>query len=387
MTHGSPIRVLEFRCADGSGGGPEKTILLGAAHARPERFDVTVGYIRSADDTAFDIDRRAGELGVQFTSISQRNRFDPAIWKQVRRLVRQKRIQIVHSHDYKTNLIALMLARVEGIVPLSTVHGYTGHSLRERHLYYPADRRQLTRFPLVIAVSSSLRETLLRAGVRPDRVRTVLNGIDAGRFRRDPSRTEVLRNALGLLPGEIALGGIGRLEPQKRFDILLRALALLLPEQPFLRLFLVGEGSSRNELERLARELSVAHACRFLGHRGDLDRIYPALDVLIQSSDYEGTSNVVLEAMAFETPIIATDVGGTTELVRDGVHALVIPPRNLEMLADAIMRTQRDSDATRARVAAARARVEGELSFDTRMETVEGIYEELMAARHRSIAS
>ena len=102
---------LELRCADGSGGGPEKTILLGAAQVDAKRFDVTTCYLRSVVDDAFDIDRRADELGVNFAAIKQRHRFDPAIWVQARRLVRQKKIDIVHAHDYKTDLIALMLAR------------------------------------------------------------------------------------------------------------------------------------------------------------------------------------------------------------------------------------------------------------------------------------
>ncbi len=380
----SPIRVLEFRCADGSGGGPEKTILLGAAQSDVSQYDITVCYLRSVADDAFDIDRRAGELGVKFAAIKQRNRFDPAIWQQAKQLVRENRIDIVHAHDYKTNLLALMLAKSEGIIPISTVHGYTGHSRIERYVYYPADRHLLKRFPLVIAVSSGLRNSLLQKGLKPARVRTVLNGIDPDRFRRDPSQRFALRQALGLSPGEIALGGVGRVEPQKRFDVLLRALALLLPRHPFLRLFIAGEGSLRNDLERLAQELNVARVCRFLGHRGDLERFYPAIDVYVQSSDYEGTPNVVLEAMAFETPIVATDVGGTSELVRHEVHALVVPPRSPEKLADAIEQTLQDCDATKSRVAAARSRVERELSFNARMRTVEKFYEEIMAARNCS---
>jgi glycosyltransferase involved in cell wall biosynthesis len=377
-----PIRILELRCADGGGGGPEKTILLGAARSDPARFAVTVCYLRSAWDEAIEIDRRAQDLGIDFVAISQRRRLDLPAWRRVRQLVRQRQIDIVHAHDYKTDLMALLLARMERIIPLSTAHGFTGHSRIERCLYYPADRRLLARFPLVIAVSSQLRATLIRAGARPERVRTVLNGIDHRRFRRDPTQVPELRQALGLSPGEIALGVVGRVEPQKRIDILLRSLALLLPSRPNLRLFVVGEGSLRRELQQLARELGVAHACRFLGHRGDLDRIYPALDVLVQSSDYEGTPNVVLEAMAFETPIVATDVGGTAELIHNDVHGSVVPPGDPNALARAIARTLDDKRATSARVAAARALVEQDLSFEARMRTVERVYEELMHAFH-----
>jgi glycosyltransferase involved in cell wall biosynthesis len=162
---------------------------------------------------------------------------------------------------------------------------------------------------------------------------------------------------------------------------LLDAFASLLPKRPELRLFIVGEGSLRATLESHAERLGVAHACRFLGHRRDPDSIYHALDVFVQSSDYEGSPNVVLEAMAFETPVVATDVGGTADLIHDQVHGLVVPRRDPQRLAHAIAQVLQDRSATKERVAAARARVEGELSFDARMRAVEHVYQELMADR------
>lgn len=383
----APIRVLELRCADGSGGGPEKTILLGAARSCRERFAVTVCYLRNANDEAFDIGRRAEQLGLDFAEIVQRHPLDPVIWRKARRLIRERRIDIVHSHDYKSNLLALLLSRAEGVLTLSTAHGYTGHSRRERLFYYPIDRVLLRRFPLVIAVSSGLRDQLVRAGARPERVRVVLNGIDHRRWMRNAARAAEYRAALGLAPDEVAIGSVGRVEPQKRFDVLLHAFASLWPQRRKLRLIIVGEGSLRGKLESMARELGVADACRFLGERADVDGIYQALDVFAQSSDYEGTPNVVLEAMALETPIVATDVGGTTELLQDEVHGLVVPPGNPDALAQAIERVIRDPSGTQSRVARARARVEQELSFDCRMAKVEGIYEQLMSTYRRKPVS
>ena len=349
-----PIRILELSAANGAGGGPDKTILLGTAQADRRRFEITVCYICDRHDPAFDIGRRAAALGLDFVAVQQRHPLDPVPWRAIRHLVHERGIDIVHSHGYKSDLIAFTLTRKKRVITLATAHGYTGHTWRERYVYYPADRWLLARFPLVIAVSSQLRETLIRAGAKPERVRTVLNGIDHRRFRRDPFQVPELRRALGLLPGEIGLGGVGRVEPQKRFDVLLHVLALLLPIRPNLRLFIAGEGSCRRQLERLAQELGITHACRFLGHRSDLDRIYPALDILVQSSDYEGTPNVVLEAMAFETPIVATDVGGTAELIQDNSNGLIVPPQTPDALARAIERTLDDKAATSARVAAAR---------------------------------
>jgi glycosyltransferase involved in cell wall biosynthesis len=292
----------------------------------------------------------------------------------------------VHAHDYKTDLLALFLARTEHVIPLSTAHGWCGHSLRERYLYYPADKRLLTRFPRVIAVSSEIRDELIRYSVRPERLRVILNGIDHQVFRRDRSRETTVRARLGIAPGEVVIGALGRVEPVKRFDVLLKAFALLLPQRPGLRLLIAGEGSARPALEGLARQLGLDPNCRFLGHYSDIMELHHALDVFVQSSDYEGTPNVVLEAMALETPIVATDVGGTSELMEHGVDGLLVPPREPEILAEAIEQVLAAPEETAKRVEAARKRVENELSFDARMEAVEAIYDELMAGAGRGLA-
>jgi glycosyltransferase involved in cell wall biosynthesis len=373
-----PLRILEFRSAEGAGGGPEKTILLGAALAEPRRFAVTVCYIRDARDSGHDIEARARQLEVDYVEIRQRRLLDPAIWRAARRVVQYGNIDIVHAHDYKTNLLALLLARTDATIPLSTAHGWTGRSRRERFLYYPIDKRLLTRFPIVIAVSDRIRTELVRAGARPERVRTVLNGIDHHAFRRRRQRDAAARAKLGIGPDEVVIGGVGRLSPEKRFDVLLEAVASLHQRRPELRLLIAGDGPSRPALEALAGRLGIASICRFLGHYTDVIELHHALDLLVQSSIYEGTPNVVLEAMALETPVIATDAGGTPEILEPGVHGLIVPPDDCAAIVHAVEQALADREATARRTKAARYRVEHELSFSARMGRVEAIYEELM---------
>lgn len=372
-----PIRVLELRSVRGTGGGPEKTILLGAAAADPGQFAVTVCYLRAPLDPLFGIGEQARRLGIDYHEIEERHPLDTGVFAALRQLVQQRDIRIVHSHEYKTDVLAWLLARREKVVPVATVHGWTGHSRRERWLYYPLDKRILTRFPRLIAVSGGIRRELLRRGARPERVTTVLNGIDPAAFRRDPARSPAVRSALGLAPGDVVLGSVGRLEPQKRFDRLLEVFAALRQDRPGLRLVLVGEGSVRAELETAARRLGVEQDCRLLGHRTDVPDLHHAFDLFVQSSDYEGTPNVVLEAMALETPVVATSAGGTAELIEDGEHGLIVPTGDAGRLSEAIERALDDREATARRTAAARVRVEGPLSFQARMRAVEAIYEEL----------
>ena len=317
------------------------------------------------------------------------NSFDPSIWCKLRRLIRDRGIQIVHSHDYKTNLLGWLLAKSENVIPLSTVHGWTGHSRRERFAYYPADKRILKRFPRLIAVSSEIRGELVRCGAAPERVDVILNGIDHRRFQHDPGLRASARAALRLDPAVIAIGAVGRLEPQKRFDLLMAAVAQLRAVRSDLRLLIAGDGSLAEQLQRTRDELNLQPFCQLIGHCNDVPGFHHALDLFVQSSDYEGTPNAVLEAMALGTPIVATDVGGTAELVSNGVHGLIVPPGDVGAIASAIDTALRDESAARRRADAARQRVEQTLSFERRMQSVEAVYRALIeeqGKRDRSLA-
>jgi glycosyltransferase involved in cell wall biosynthesis len=376
-----PIRVLELRSVRGTGGGPEKTILLGTARTDSRRFAITICYLRDARDSVFGIDAAAAGLPVDYTEIIEKHSFDPTIWPKLRRLVRERSIDIVHAHDYKTDVLAWLLGQCEPIVPLSTVHGWTGHSRRERWGYYPLDKRVLSRFPKLIAVSTDVRRELIRHGASPDRVVTVLNGIDHRAFRRDVSRERVARENLGLPTDRFVIGAVGRLEPQKRFDLLIDAFAAIRAAHPTAILVIAGDGSLRESLRAHAQARRLGDACRFLGHRSDVGALHHAFDLFVQSSDYEGTPNAVLEAMALCTPVVATDVGGTAEIARAGVDALIVPAGRAEPIAAGIQAVLDDRAAAGARVDSARQRVERVLSFEARMRAVEEIYVELAAHR------
>jgi glycosyltransferase involved in cell wall biosynthesis len=335
----------------------------------------------------FGIDDRAKRLDIDYVEVREKHSFDPGIWRALTKIVRDRGIHIVHSHDYKTDLLALLLARRLGVVALSTAHGWTGQSARERWVYYPIEKRLLARFPRVIAVSTDIKDELVRHGADAGRITVMLNSIDPSAFQRNPDRRDRLRQELGFSPNDVVIGAVGRLEQQKRFDLLIESFATLLAGHPNLRLAIVGDGSLRADLIAVAAKLGVSDRCRMLGHREDIADVHHAFDLFVQSSEYEGTPNAVLEAMAMETPLIATDVGGTRELAVHGVHGLIIPKHNAGALQAAVRTVIADPDAARLRKAAARLRVERELSFEARTRRLESIYEELIQQRRSVRAS
>jgi glycosyltransferase involved in cell wall biosynthesis len=372
----SAIRVLELRSVRGTGGGPEKTILNGAAISDPRHVSVTVCYIRDARDGIYRIDGWAKQLGVDFVEVQERHSLDPAVWPQLTKLVLDRGIHIVHAHEYKTDLLAWMLAKRMGTIPLATVHGWTGHSRREQW-YYWADKKLLARYPRLIAVSNEIRGELVAHGAHSERITTILNGIDHRHFARDPGQVADARRELGFADGDIVLGAVGRLEPQKRFDLLLDVFAQLRSRHPRLRLVIAGDGSQKQRLETQIERLGLHAVCRLTGHLADVRRAYHAFDLYVQSSDYEGTPNSVLEAMALETPVVATRAGGTEELVHHGVHGWLVPVGDVRQLANAIEQALAAPERARRFAVAARRRVEGELSFERRTAAVERIYASL----------
>jgi len=373
-----PVRVLELRSVRGTGGGPEKTILFGAAATDTRRVRITVCYLRDARDGVFHIDRRAADAGVDYVEVVERSSFDTRIPGQLDELIRAHQIQVVHAHDYKTDVLAWWLARRTRTAILSTAHGWTGATWRERIIYYPADKWILKRFPLVLAVSSQIRNELVARGAPPERVQVLLNGIDHHTFRRDPTAAAKARGGLGLPAAATVVGAVGRLEPQKRFDLLLDAFAAARARHPDLFLVIAGAGSLQSVLTEHAARLDVLDRCLFAGHVHDVVAFHHALDLFVQSSDYEGTPNAVLEAMAMETPIVATDAGGTAEICRPGIDGMIVAPGDASSLAQALLQVLDDGSARAARVVAARQRVENELSFERRVRALESIYVDLV---------
>jgi glycosyltransferase involved in cell wall biosynthesis len=202
-----------------------------------------------------------------------------------------------------------------------------------------------------------------RRVVPANRLVVVPNGLDTSLYRTDASRRATVRAAFGLRDDEFLWLSVGRLHDQKDHASLLRALARLTPLRPTLAI--AGDGPLRESLETLAAQLQIDPPIRFLGLRTDVPDLLRAADGLVLSSAWEGSPNVILEAMAAAVPVVATEVGGVPELVRTGETGVVVPPRNTYALAEA-MRSLMTLPAAERQVLGARARevVEREHSLD-----------------------
>jgi len=257
---------------------------------------------------------------------------------QLYRLMRSGGYNVVQTFSHYSNIIGPVLAWLAR-VPIRV--SSQRMSLRGAPSWVRQLDRLVTNSRLVTAMvmvsEGTRRYSIEEQGLRPEKLVTIHNSIDLERFtRQPPEQVEPLRAQLGLPDDALIVTTVARLHPQKGHRYLLQAAPAILAVFPQTHFLLVGEGALWSELEMTVRRLGLQEAVHFLGVRQDIPTILSFSDIFVLPSLWEGLPNSVLEAMATETAVVATDVDGTPEVVQDGKTGLLVPPANVEALQEAI---------------------------------------------------
>jgi glycosyltransferase involved in cell wall biosynthesis len=278
---------------------------------------------------------RLRAAGVALEVLGRRAQRDVSLIVRLARRLRQQRVGVLHCHDELSWFYGTAAAHLAGGIPtLVTMHGRRpGISLR--HLI---EQRALTAFSRVVVVSDYLEEQIRRElRLAPGCLRVIRNGIPLPPRATEAAR-RAARAALGLPLTDFVIGSVAVLAPVKNFALALDAFAAARGRaHRSLRLLLVGDGPLRADLSEQARRLGVAPWVTFAGHRNDVAELLPGLDAYVSSSNYEGISLSILEAMASARPVIATRVGGNPEIVIHGQTGIVVPPGDVDALRDGFL--------------------------------------------------
>jgi glycosyltransferase involved in cell wall biosynthesis len=299
----------------------------------------------------------------------------------IRKLVKEHKIDIIHAHMMSPDgLAAIRIGREMKIPVVCTVHG---SDIR----IYPRRSRAmlwLTKWGLkyadhVIAVSAELRQQAL--SIAPARVSVIRNGGDANNFR--PQSKMDARLKLQLPREAKIILFVGHLRPVKGIEFLLHALAQLDDDT---RLWLVGEGESKDALWIKADELGVLHRCHFVGTQPhtQIPLWLSAADCLVLPSLSEGLPTILIESMFCKTPIVATKVGGVPEIVEDERTGLLVDNENPSQLADAIRRLLSDTDFAKCLADQGYAEAIGRLTWDANAELTVTVYKQVLQQRLRA---
>lgn len=369
--HGErPLRVL-FVINDLARAGAETQLVELVLRLDPRRFDRRIVLLKERNDFA----DRLSAAGIPVHPLRRRGWWDLGLFWRLGRSMRAWRPDVVHSHLFLSNTVTAPVARLAGVPTLilsqrcsydATVPPHWRRVARWTHRL--ADR--------VLVNSRAALEEERRAGADASRLIYIPNGIT------QPDGPTSSRGDLGLPDGPLVVS-VGQLEELKGHHDLVAAWPEVAHAHPTARLALVGDGPRRSALEAQARILGVEDSVLFLGSRPDGRRYAAAADVFVQPSLTEGMPNAVLEAMAAGRPVVATGVGGTPELVIDGVTGVLVAPAEPEALARAI-RILLDDAARRERLGAAAAlRAREAFSADAMRAEVERAYVAAGAAPER----
>jgi glycosyltransferase involved in cell wall biosynthesis len=327
-------------------GGLEKLLVEFARHADRTRFDLHFVSLTTRGALAADLEL----LGWPVTALEEPGGLQPGLVLRLAQLFRGLRTDLVHTHDDRPLLYggaAARLARVRRVI--HTRHGQKARISRRQVLLFRLAARMADR---VVCVSDDAASLTVREGVSPRRVCTIRNGIDLVQF----ACTGPAEN------GPVVT--VARLSPEKDLATLVHAAALVARVRPSFRLEVAGDGICMPELRRLTAELGLEKHVRWHGAVRDVPALLGRAALFVLPSVEEGISLALLEAMARGLPTVATRVGGNPEVVVDGETGLLVPARDPEALARALLRLLDDPE-TRLRLGAAgRQRVE--MQFDVR---------------------
>lgn len=368
------MRIFLLSTSMGMGGADQQILIL-ARWMRARGHEVRI--VTLAPLGPMGLEARREGIPTESLELQRSVRDLPRIVRLIR-MMRAWRPDVLHSHMVHANLLARAVRPLTRVPALVT----TIHSINDggwlRMAGYRLTNRLVDRVTIISRLAAE-RYVAIRA-VSPERLEVVPNAVDTARFRRLPHARAAVRKELGL-NDEFVWLAVGRFEDPKDYPTMIAAFARLVTVHPTSRLLLAGQGSLRDQVEKLVRSGGVEDRVRFLGVRRDVPELMSAADGYVLSSAWEGMPVVLLEAAAVELPLVATQVGGVSEVVEDGTTGLLVPAGNATALAEAMEKIQALAPEARATMGA-RGRALVEQRYDTRrvMEIWERLYFEFAPA-------
>ena len=299
---------------------------------------------------------------MHFYELEERGKLDLRALRALRDIIVRHDINLIHAHDYKTDLFAYLLRQWLGrrrFTLLSTAHAWVMLGLRGA-LYRRLDLWLMRRFDHLIAVSHATRNEMVAAGVPPQLISMIHNAIDTEEWAPGSIRPP-LREELGIPHDSLVLGYVGRIMPEKDLDTWLRAAAVVTRQYPAAQFVLVGEGRDASTLSQLqlTTDLGIAERVYFPGELRSCCRSMLPL-ICLSSPRREGLPNSILEAMAMGLPVVTTDVAGAKELVLHEQTGFVLPQGDVSGLAQAMTILAGNAQLRQAMGLAGRKQVEQE---------------------------
>ena len=323
--------------------------------------------------------------GIPVAVIPETRRTIFGILREAKRFLSGKAVKVLHSHRYKENLLAALLARQCNVpVLVRTQHGlpepFRGFRNLKQQLLQRLDMFVARRATDgVIGVSEEMRRRLMPL-IPEGKIYVIPNSIDLDCVDSELS-PEQAKSRLGIPAGAPVIGAAGRLDPIKRLDLFLAAAQEIARQLPEARFVIGGEGAEEAKLRRLASDIGLAAQALFLGHRNDVYDVLRSFDILVLCSDHEGLPTVLLEALQLGVPVVARRVGGIGEVIEDRGTGLLVDSADASALAEACVLLLRDAELRQRLREAGSLRVSEQYDSSKAAAAVAALYGSLCEAR------
>ena len=390
--NGNPVKLLKFMAGFGVGGTEKQIVHLSTLLAQ-QNFDVSFGCLKRWGPLATVLDEAnipINEYHINrlygYNAVKQQLKFADAL--------RSQHVQIMHSYNFHANVFSVPAARLAGVPCVVASIRDLGTHLTARQSYVHKWVCRLADHILVNA--DAIRTWLLNQGLPGNRISVIRNGIDVSRYGHR-SDGAALRDELGIPRGAPLVVMLARLNQGKGIEYFLVSAAMIGKQFPDAYFLSVGDAFIRKDsggedvwevdreyrvrLQQMAVELGLGERIRFTGLRQDIPEILAAAAVSVLPSLSEGTSNTLLESLAARVPVVATKVGGTPEVIRDGQHGLLVPPQNAQAISDAVCLILKYPHSARRLGDYGRKHVVTNFSFSEMERKTSELYLELLARK------
>ena len=362
-----PVRVAHVLGSNGLYGA-EHWVLALLRYLPAERVQSAIINLVDTVNGASAVVSAARQRGVPAFDLPTGGRFNPAAVLRLSRRARVEGYTLLHSHGYKSDVVALFAARMAGIRVVCTPHGWSQELAPALLLYESLDRLLLRFVDVVCPLSPDLQEDLRRWKVPERKLRMIVNALDLQEIQEATGPP-------GPRPRTIVVGYIGQLIGRKNVECLFKAFARLASGRRDLTLTIVGDGPRAAELRRLEVALGLEGRIWYAGYRADRLALMKTFDLFVLPSWREGIPRCLMEAMALRVPVVASDIPGNRDLIEDGRTGLLFRPDDPEQLARAMATVLDANELRQALIEQAYARVTRHFSASRMAEAYADLYE------------
>lgn len=365
--------------------GAENVVFTLAKEQKRQGIEVFIGTFLDAKHPHCELVEKAQKCGIPTALFTCGNRFNLSTIIAIRKFIKQNKIQVIHSHNYKSNFYSLVCAIGLKTRKVVTCHNWTTNELK-MNLYKELDKALLNWFDRVVVVSDILRDEVVKSHVSEKKIRVIYNGVDcealqtAVRNSGDEESRKTTKNRLGIKDDEKIIGTVGRLSEEKGLEYLIKSFAQVAAQISAVKLLIVGDGPLRERLLAASRALKIDEKVIFTGYRSDAAELLSLMDVFVLPSLYEGLPMVILEAGVLKKPVVASDVGAVSRVIDNESLGLLVRPADEDKLTQAVVSLLKDERQARLKGENIFVKVENNFSAEKMARDYREVYESICRA-------